>query len=104
MRVFIFVLLIAGLLLMTDHAFAFRCGNEVVTSGDSLTSLQAKCGSPTDKIFSVEKVDGKWESVQRWSYNCGESDFIYVLTIIHGKIKEEKTVGRGAGPSQCQGR
>lgn len=87
-----------------QDASAFRCGRELVTRGDSAAVLSSRCGQPTRKEFEAEKYDGRWESVERWYYNCGERDFIYKFVIVAGIIKSEDSVGRGAGKSDCEGR
>lgn len=89
---------------MTNDGQAFRCGNELVEKGDSVIRLRAKCGEPGYKDFATEKINDRWESVEKWSYNCGANDFIYVLTIIGSTIVSEETAGRGFGVSECQGR
>lgn len=89
---------------ITKNVQAFRCGSELVGRGNSVLSLRAKCGAPGYKDYAVEKINGRWESVEKWSYNCGANDFIYVLTIIGSRIVSEDTAGRGSGISECQGR
>jgi hypothetical protein len=105
MKYILFAALATCLLIgIADDGHAFRCGSEVVTTGDSVVSLSARCGRPSRKEFMSEKFQGRWESVEKWFYNCGDNDFIYVLTIVHSKIVSDDSVGRGTGPSQCQGR
>jgi len=101
MKQTLFFFLIFGFLL-ADDALAFRCGSEVVSVGDSVVNLKAGCGTPDYKEFAVEKFKKRWESVQKWFYNCGDNDFIYMLTIIHSKIVAEDIVGRGSGKPRWQ--
>jgi len=42
--------------------------------------------------------------IEKWYYNCGDNDFIYVLTFEGGKLKKEETEGYGKGKSDCKGR
>lgn len=35
-------------------------------------------------------------------YNCGDNDFIYVLTFEKDILIKEGDVGRGNGPSKCK--
>ena len=98
---FLAMCLIIGI---TDDGYAFRCGSEVVGTGDSVATLQARCGRPGSKDYATEKFRERWESVEKWYYNCGGKDFIYMLTIVHSKIVAEDSVGRGSGPSECAGK
>lgn len=106
-------------------AEAFRCrGGALVSEGDSKAKVILECGDPLlkEKVSSVEtgtsveeetkdkkkgtrkKVasrKGKRQSVERWSYNCGENDFIYHLSFQGGILKKVETAGRGKGPSRC---
>ena len=107
--------LISLIFLSCTDVFAFRCGNGVVGIGDTKSRVAIECGKPTYK----EKVGAKSNyyndpgqskgrkssrSVDVWSYNCGEGDFIYVLTFEGGKLVKEDTNGRGRGKSDCRGR
>ena len=54
-------------------------------------------------------VRGEYEEVskkpiEKWYYNCGDNDFIYVLTFEGSKLKKEETEGYGKGKSDCKGR
>lgn len=121
----------AGLMLFLILALpgggqAFRCGSGLVNVGDSSGKVLIECGPPTSKEVvgakskgtsakgavgkekkrSVEsgshrKTSGK---VEKWFYNCGEHDFIYVLTFEGGKLTKERTEGYGKGKSDCLGR
>lgn len=106
MKQIIFIVLATCLLFtgMTDDAYAFRCGNELVTTGDSSAILYERCGRPGSKDYAVVKFRNRWESVEKWYYNCGDNDFIYMLTILHDKVVSEDSLGRGSGRSQCRGR
>jgi hypothetical protein len=65
-----------------------------------------------DKEYSKESratIRGEYQKVSRktvekWYYNCGDNDFIYVLTFEGGKLKREDTEGYGKGKSDCKGR
>jgi len=106
---------------------AFRCGSGFVSAGDSKTKVLLECGKPTSKEKAGAKKKkksshtGEKESTQqrksthstvrekpkpleKWYYNCGENDFIYVLTFEGGILKSEETGGYGKGKSDCRGR
>jgi hypothetical protein len=95
---------------------AFRCGDGLVSVGDSKGKVLIECGKPTfkEKVEDREtrnkatgtKTKGVKSSktVEQWTYNCGKDDFIYILTFAGGKLVKEKTDGRGRGASECKGR
>lgn len=98
---------------------AFRCGSNLVTTGDSKTHVQIACGKPTFKESScknereyttttksgnIRKSKKCGQKVEVWHYNCGDNDFIYKLTFEKGILRDEDTEGRGKGKSDCLGR
>lgn len=105
---------------------AFRCGSGLVNVGDKTGKVLIECGPPTHKEGVGTKTKGKTaktgrekakpksggqgayressRKVERWYYNCGEHDFIYVLTFSGGVLEKEETEGYGRGKSDCQGR
>jgi hypothetical protein len=103
---------------------AFRCGSGLVHVGDKAGKVLIECGPPTHKEGAGTKTGakssktererdrtaerrgsaGSSRKVERWYYNCGESDFIYVLTFAGGVLEKEETEGYGKGKSDCQGR
>ena len=104
-------------------AAAFRCGSGLVRAGDSTGKVLMECGPPTYKEGAGSKTkkqslksdreketrERKPASVsgrktERWFYNCGESDFLYVLTFQNGVLEKEETQGYGKGKSDCRGR
>lgn len=109
------------------HCYAFRCGSGFVSAGDSKAKVLLECGKPTSKEKAGSKkkkrhyskaekeknqhqmttrtgVREKTKPVEKWYYNCGENDFIYVLTFEGGVLKNEETGGYGKGKSDCKGR
>jgi hypothetical protein len=108
------------------ESIAFRCGHGYVSVGDSKTKVLLECGKPTSKEkgrvkkgrhYRIEeretdkgdKTKGtylkeKRKPVEKWFYNCGDNDLIYVLTFEGGILKREETEGYGKGKSDCKGR
>ena len=108
------------------EVYAFRCGDGYVTAGDSKTKVLLECGKPTSKEklhykkgrhYRTEEagkdesgktkgtyLKAKKKSREKWYYNCGDNDFIYVLTFEGGILKSEETGGYGKGKSDCKGR
>lgn len=115
------VLLVGTVLLLPallGEALAFRCGSGLIKEGDKTGKVLIECGPPTHKEQVGKKTgrphrDGRslkeggsrsLGKVERWYYNCGEHDFIYVLTFSDGVLKEITTEGYGKGKSDCRGR
>ena len=105
---------------------AFRCGDGYVSVGDSKTKVLLECGKPTSKeklrlkkgrYYRTEEKEAdksdktkgtylkeKKKPTEKWYYNCGENDFIYVLTFEGSVLKSEETGSYGKGKSDCKGR
>jgi hypothetical protein len=115
-------------LLAPADSQAFRCGSGLVVIGDRTGKVLIECGPPTLKegagtataaktkqtkktgskatAAPVEpaKRPGSAGKVERWFYNCGEHDFLYVLTFEGGVLTKEETQGYGKGRSDCLGK
>lgn len=122
--IFFIASLFAFTMLCGGISHAFRCGDSLVSEGDTKAKVLLECGSPMykEKIASRKsKQHGKSDNqrhsphpkssprevtkpVEKWYYNCGSNDFIYVLTFEGGILKSEATAGYGKGESQCKGR
>jgi len=113
------------LLSTSSDCCAFRCGNGVVSVGDSKAKVLSECGKPTSKEKGGSKkksgqysksekkrdkkstathttVKEKTKPGEKWYYNCGDNDFIYILTFEGGTLKSEETGGYGKGKSDCR--
>ncbi len=93
------VFLVAMPVAMADDSF--RCGPEIVSVGDTTGKVFTQCGAPTWKE-SVGYRDGLMET-QLWYYNCGSSDYLYVLRFVGGRLKNVESQGYGKGDSDCYG-
>lgn len=110
---------------LPDDGLAFRCGSGLVVEGDRTGKVLMECGPPTSKEVAGAPKTGKSRTgsvkktrkssepaqyresagkVERWFYNCGDHDLLYVLTFEGGVLTKEETKGHGKGPSDCQGR
>lgn len=97
-------LLIAAALVWGSTAAAgdtFRCGPEIVNVGDTTGKVFMECGEPTWKELAGYR-DGLMET-QLWYYNCGSSDYLYVLRFVGGRLKGIESQGYGKGESDCYG-
>ena len=83
----------------------FRCGGESVSVGDSRYTVQKLCGKPS-RSESVAKEKKKKEpkestsksssgKAQKWYYDRGYGDFVYVLTFEKDTLKKIEKSGRG---------
>lgn len=114
------------ILLKSNDCAAFRCGNGLVTTGDTKGKVLIECGKPSfiekagskksskiredkqvkrgDRLTSHKQYKEVPQKTEKWYYNCGEKDFIYILTFENGVLQKEDTAGRGKGKSDCGGR
>lgn len=105
-------LLALGLsLAAADEAHAFRCGNSLVTEGNTRSIVLARCGEPAE-IEShraimrrpLEWIDGKVYtvgealveiSVDVWIYNLGPRKLMRRLRFEDGRLVSIETLGYG---------
>ncbi len=100
-------------LLATQNAFAFRCGNNLVTTGDSKISVTKNCGKPdwVDR-WSVEVIDFPDTGIEhrvirineRWVYNPGPTQFIRIINFDGSSVSSIETGGRGFNLTPGKGR
>lgn len=81
-------------------------------------ATKGKTGDKKAKRQKKDKRDGKdsrpavraeydnvsKKRIEKWYYNCGDNDFIYILTFEGSVLKKEETGGYGKGKSDCQGK
>lgn len=99
----------AAIFIMASDGWTFRCGLELVTTGNKKFHVLTACGEPTYKekicIEHHRETGVCVNSGEAWYYNCGDSDFLYSLTFNEdGTLIKEDTAGRGKGMSDCGGR
>lgn len=103
------LVLLGCLLLVAAPAQALRCGNSVISEGDSTLRLKRFCGEPAqveqreDRV-AVERYDGVRQTYytdyiaqpyEVWTYNFGPRRFINRIEVRDGVIKSIKTGGYG---------
>ncbi len=103
------LILFGCLLLAAAPAQALRCGNNLISEGDSTLRLKQFCGEPAqveqreDRI-AVERYDsGRQhyytdyvaEPYEIWTYNFGPRRFINRIEVRNGVIKRITTGGYG---------
>ena len=86
----------------------FRCGGESVSVGDSRYTVEKICGRPSrSESVAKNSKDKKQKQpkgttsksssgkVQKWYYDRGYGDFVYVLTFEKDTLKKIDKAGRG---------
>jgi hypothetical protein len=86
----------------------FRCGGETVSIGDSRYTVQKICGKPSrsesvakgSKDKKQKETKGTASStssgkLQKWTYDRGYGDYVYVLIFANDKLRKIETSGRG---------
>ena len=85
----------------------FRCGAETVSIGDSRYTVQKVCGKPSRNESAAKDGKNKKKQpkgatagsssgkVQKWTYDRGYGDYVYVLTFANDKLKKIEKSGRG---------
>jgi len=94
-------LILAGFLIAATPAFAsenvFRCGSNIVEKGDSMATVQTKCGEPMMKN-AITSGSGTAVRQEVWNYNCGDGNFNYMLTFWGTTLQDiKRTDERGSG-------
>jgi hypothetical protein len=107
-RAFWLIALLAGA--APQAAWAFRCGNRLVDTGDTAGLVRAKCGDPTDVHHSVRvrppiiwhygrpvRVGGGDIEipVETWTYNLGPNRLMQQLRLENGIVTQITTLGYG---------
>lgn len=80
------------LLAAANAAYAFKCGRATIILGESMASVEAKCGSPTGVDAWQNQTFGKvYSNMEQWLYNFGPSHFALVLTFENGRLVDVDT-------------
>ena len=96
---------------------AFRCGPNLILTGDSKEEVLLKCGEPSfSELASLESGRRYGEDfyhgggpgrstyfVEKWYYNCGPHKFIKILTFRNGIVRGIESGDYGSGESDCRG-
>lgn len=89
-----FTLLVA----VPASARTIRCGTEIVSVGDPTIELIQKCGEPDLK----ELIKTNGFIVEKWTYNCGSTRFMKIITLKGGTVQRIEVADYGTGPARCQ--
>ncbi len=98
------LLALAAVSALADTSGGPRCGNRIVSLGDTKAEVIIKCGAPvwkddwTDQIINdVNTVDELRVSVarERWVYNLGPNSFLRFLSFENGRLTDISMGGYG---------
>ena len=105
MPVCVFSTGVAGTAFAEDTVF--RCGGETVSIGDSRYTVQKICGKPSRSESVAKDSKGKKQKqpkgetsgstsgkLQKWTYDRGYGDYVYVLIFANDKLKRIEKSGR----------
>jgi hypothetical protein len=75
------------------------------STDDTATGKRHKKSKRKKKAGTVrpEYEETSNRRIEKWYYNCGKDDFIYVLTFEGDVLTKEETGGYGKGKSDCAG-
>lgn len=91
----------------SSSAWAFRCGTDLVTKGDSRYEVLSKCGSPFLKeqwqeLKTLERskhhhsrIVTQAITIEEWAYNLGSAKFIQYLRFVDGRLVKVESGRRG---------
>ena len=98
-------------LLAASPAFAFRCGNKIVSEGDTRGAVAAKCGEPDEVVTqrSVFRRPVIWTGgrpyyigenlieipIESWVYNLGPNKLMQRVRFEGGVVVDIETLGYG---------
>ena len=98
-RLFFCFVFLAASSLTVNVAFAFFCGNKLVSEGDTTAEVYLKCGEPFWKEEHIEKELSGGRKVyiviEEWTYNFGPHKWLYHLRFENGVLKKIETLGYG---------
>lgn len=114
-RLSVAVVVMSALILVTFHAAAaFRCGNKLVSVGDTKSEVLNTCGQPNwvdsweeERLFrgTGQALINKGQNfgaqvpvatlirvtIEEWTYNLGPTQFIRILRFENGRLRDIET-------------
>ncbi|HUA23510.1 MAG TPA: DUF2845 domain-containing protein [Steroidobacteraceae bacterium] len=77
-------------LIAAQHAWGdtMRCGNKLVSVGDSMAAVQALCGAPAAVQHGAKATaSGSTEvPVETWTYNRGPNQLLVNIRFVNGQV------------------
>ncbi len=102
--IFVSMLLLTVFVSSRTEAETFRCGDRVVSLGDTKADVVIKCGDTDLKDSHEESIIKSIDPftkqkvtviVDEWTYNLGPDSLIRILRFENGKLVDIKTGGYG---------
>ena len=81
-----------------------RCGDRIISTGDTKADVLLRCGEPFYKTSHQEelkdRIDGiaghsVFVAVEEWTYNFGPQRFLRIITFRNGTVVDIRTGGYG---------
>lgn len=78
-----------------------RCNNGIVSLGDAMVEVIAKCGEPAIKTQREEKRLGPDKkgfsivTIDEWNYNFGPNAFMYAIRFVDGRVERIDSLDYG---------
>ncbi|GAB7026805.1 DUF2845 domain-containing protein [Geotalea toluenoxydans] len=78
-----------------------RCTNGIVSTGDAMVEVIAKCGEPTmktqreEKRLGPDKKDFSIVTIDEWNYNFGPNAFMYAFRFVDGRVERIDSLDYG---------
>lgn len=103
MKIITITLLLIGLFAFADAAWALRCGNRLVNTGDRQFEVLAKCGEPLwrerweDDVYErrfYDRLERQTVVVEEWIYDFGPNRLLYLLRFRNGRLTDISTGDR----------
>ncbi len=100
--------------LFSKNSFALRCGNQIVSEGDTSAQVLSKCGEPhirdEQEQQSIEKFGSEYIHkisipVEDWVYDFGSNRLVQVLRFENNRLSKISSGGYGGikkDPLRCQ--
>lgn len=75
---------------------SLRCGDHLVQLGETQLEVFHQCGQPDDEAsYPYYGFFGPVGNLEKWTYNRGPEDFIYVFIFLNGQLKHIRQTDRG---------
>ncbi len=73
------------------HADGMRCGDRLVSEGETGGEVLLKCGAP----YSADRQAGPRGTIDTWVYNFGPKTFLRILTFRNSRLVTIETGNYG---------
>jgi hypothetical protein len=100
------IVVLAFCLTAAARADSFRCGTQLVQTGDRKYDVVGKCGEPAFRDTAPGTYlpgIGPVDVIETWYYNPGPGRLLRVLTFHRGMLTAIRTGGRGFDERSVQG-